>query len=117
MNAGGAGYALIGRQSQPRFNNLWTRFSRRISRHADTPREADQTRKVDEEFRRILEHTLGMSPAVCDQRLTAFSIASLSGCVAWELRREISPLSAAATSRPSEWAAANTLRMGSPKYS
>jgi len=33
-------------------------------------REAEQIRKkVDEEFRIILEQTLGMSPAVCDQLL------------------------------------------------
>lgn len=31
--------------------------------------EAEQTRKVDEEFREILKQTLGMSPTVCDQLL------------------------------------------------
>ena len=33
--------------------------------------EAEQTRKVDEEFRKILEQTLGLSSAVCDQLLNA----------------------------------------------
>jgi hypothetical protein len=33
--------------------------------------EAEQTRKVDEEFRKILERTLGLSSAVCDQLLNA----------------------------------------------
>jgi hypothetical protein len=31
--------------------------------------EAEQTRKVDEEFRKILEQTLGLSSAVCEQLL------------------------------------------------
>ena len=33
--------------------------------------EAEQVRKVDEEFRKIFEQTLGLSSAVCDQLLNA----------------------------------------------